>query len=107
MARITSYATASTASDHYLAVDDATNGTKKLPTNDLLVVVASASAVAELPATISDGNITPKHVVVNAVLSNPSAQVSDWTVTTSAGSAEVSGTISGTTDITLYLAERI
>lgn len=107
MARITSYATASTASDHYLVVDDTTAGTKKLPTNDLLVAVVSASAFNELPQTISDSSITPKHVVVNSVLSNPSAQTGDWTVTTSAGSVEISGTISGSTAITLYLAERI
>lgn len=107
MARITSYATASSASGHYLVVDDTTNGTKKLPTNDLLVTVASASAVDSLPETISNSNITSKHVVVNSVLSNPSAQTGDWTVTTSAGSVEISGEISGTTNITLYLAETV
>ena len=107
MARITSYATASAASDHYLVVDDATNGTKKLPTNDFLVTVVTSASFSELPQTLSNSNITPKHVVVNSTLSNPSAQTGDWTVTTAAGSATVSGTISGATTLTLYLAEMV
>ena len=107
MARITSYATASSASDHYLVVDDATAGTKKLPTNDFLVTVVTASAVDTLPLTLEDSNITPKHIVVNSVLSDPSAQTGDWTVTTSAGSVEISGSISGSTAVTLYLAEMV
>ena len=60
--------------------------------------------VSSLPVTISDADITANHEVINAVLSNPSAQTGDWTVTTSAGSAVISGSISGTTNITLYLA---
>lgn len=68
------------------------------------VITLSASTVSSLPHTISDANITANHVVVWAVLSNPYSQVSDWTVTTSAGSAVISGTINGGTNITLYLA---
>lgn len=73
------------------------------------VIVVSTSSVSSLPVTISDADITADHVCVKAVLSNPSAQTADWTVTTSAGSAVVSGTsaISGTTDITLYLATKM
>ena len=107
MARITSYTTASTASDRYLVVDDTTNGTMKLPTNTFLTVAVSAEAFDSLPQTLSDSNISPKHVVVNAVLSNPSAQTGDWTVTTSAGSADISGSIDGSTAITLYLAAAV
>ena len=87
MGRITSYTTASTANGRYLVVDDTTNGTMKLSTNKLLTLVVSASSVSSLPVTISDSDISAKHVVVNSVLSNPSAQPGDWTVTTSAGSA--------------------
>lgn len=68
------------------------------------VVVATKASVSSLPTTISDAKITSDHVLLNSVLSNPSAQTGDWTVTTSAGQAVISGTISGTTDITLYLA---
>lgn len=70
------------------------------------VLVVSASSVSDLPETISDGRILDTHVCVKAELSNPSAQIKDWIVTTSNGSVEIDGTdaISGETDITLYLA---
>ena len=67
------------------------------------VVEVTATDVASLPVTITNNNILAKHVCTKAVLSNPSAQMSDWTVTTSAASAEITGTISDTTNITLYL----
>ena len=66
-------------------------------------LIVSASSVSSLPTTISDTRITSGHVVVKAELSTPSAQTGDWTVTTSAGEAVISGSISGTTNITLYL----
>lgn len=68
------------------------------------VVVVSKSSVSSLSTTISDSNITAKHVVVSSTLSNPSAQTGDWTVTTSNGSLSIAGSIDGTTDITLVLA---
>lgn len=68
------------------------------------VIEVSASSVSSLPTTISSSRIHDNHVCTKAVLSNPLAQTGDWTVTTSAGSLEISGSISGTTDITLYLA---
>ena len=67
-------------------------------------VKLTASSVSSLPKTISNTAITANHEVINCVLSNASAQTSDWTVTTSAGSAVISGSISGSTTITLYLA---
>jgi len=70
------------------------------------VIVVGTTNVSSLPTTISDDRILDNHVCVKAELSSPSAQTDDWTVTTSAGSAVISGTsaISGVTDITLYLA---
>ena len=68
------------------------------------VVTVSKSSVSSLPTTITDSSILAKHKCVKATLSNPSAQTGDWTVTTSAGSLTISGTISGTTDIELDLA---
>ena len=71
------------------------------------VTEVSASGVSSLPITISNANILEKHVCVKAVLSNPSAQMDDWEFTPSAGSAVISGSISGTTDITLYLGLKV
>jgi len=76
----------------------------RIPSTCLTV---TSSSFSSLPQTISDSNITSEHVVVNSVLSNPSAQTGDWTVTTSAGSLTISGTISGSTTITLYLMRGI
>ena len=75
-----------------------TNNVAKCET--LVVSIASFSA---LPQTITNANIEDDMVVVNSVLSNPSAQTGDWTVTTSSGSLTISGSISGTTTATLYL----
>ena len=69
------------------------------------VIKVSKSSVSSLPTTITDSGITNKMECIKAVLSNPAAQRSDWTVTTSNGSLQISGTISGTTNITLYLDE--
>lgn len=71
------------------------------------VVEVSASSVSSLPATITNAAILEDHVCVKAVLSNPSAQTGDWTVTTANGSATISGTINGSTDITLYLELKV
>ena len=69
-------------------------------------VVVTSSSFSSLPQTLSNANLTASHVVINSVLSNPSAQTGDWTVTTSSGSLSISGSISGSTTITLYLIEQ-
>ena len=62
--------------------------------------------VTSLPKTVSNANIKSNMVVIEFLLSNPSVQAGDWTVTTSAGSLQISGTkTAGSTDITLYLLE--
>lgn len=67
-------------------------------------LVLTKSAVSSLPTTISSLDVETDMVCINATLSNPSAQISDWTVNTNtAGACTISGSISGTTDITLYL----
>ena len=76
------------------------NATAIAKCETLVVSVASFSA---LPQTITNANIEDDMVVVNSVLSNPSAQTGDWTVTTSSGSLTISGSISGSTTATLYL----
>lgn len=75
----------------------------KAAINAIKTVEVTSSSFSSLPVTISDSNITADHVVVNSVLSNPSAQTGDWTVTTSTGSLTISGSISGSTTVTLYL----
>ena len=67
------------------------------------VLVIEIASFSSLSKTVSNANITSDMVVVNSVLSNPSAQTGDWTVTTSNGSLTISGTISGSTTLTLYL----
>lgn len=69
------------------------------------VVKVSFSSFSSLPQTVSNANVTATMEVVNAILSNPAAQTGDWTVTTAAGSVTVSGNISGSTTLTLYLSE--
>ena len=71
------------------------------------IVKVVFSSFSTLPQTVSDTNVTATQEVVNAVLSNPAAQTGDWTVTTAAGSVTVSGTINGSTTLTLYLAEPV
>lgn len=96
---------AATASQHTSDIQTLTNNVSANATaiakcETLVVSVASFSA---LPQTITNANIEDDMVVVNSVLSNPSAQTGDWTVTTSSGSLTISGSISGTTTATLYL----
>lgn len=68
-------------------------------------VVKVSDSISSLPATLTDSNITADMEVLHSVLSNPSAQAGDWTVTTSAGSLTISGSLTSgaETDITLYL----
>lgn len=70
---------------------------------DLHTFVLDCGTLSSMPATITDDEITEDMIAVNAILGTPSAQTSDWTVTTSAGSLTISGTISGSTTLTLYL----
>lgn len=66
----------------------------------LKIEIASFSS---LPQTVSNANIESDMICVHSELGTPSAQVSDWTVSTSNGSLVVSGSISGSTTLTLYL----
>lgn len=69
------------------------------------VLVISVASFNSLPQTISNSNIESDMVAVNSVLSNPSAQASDWTVTTSSGSLTIAGSINGSTTMTIYLSK--
>jgi hypothetical protein len=71
----------------------------------LETLIVSISSVSSLPVTANNSDIESDMVVINSELSVPSAQISDWTVTTASGSLTVSGSISGTTNIKLYLTK--
>ena len=72
--------------------------------DSLKVLVVTLSAFSSLPATFYETAVTADHVCIKAELGTPSAQTDDWTVTTSVGELTISGSISGSTTATLYLA---
>lgn len=102
---LNSHAGALSSSD-YLATDNGVN-TTKIPVTAIsdmaTVMVLSVASFSSLPLTVSNADITSDMVVVNSELGTPSAQTGDWTVTTSNGSLTVSGSISGSTTLKLYL----
>lgn len=67
------------------------------------LVVINCGTVSSLSFTKDNANILADHVVLKAELGTPSAQTSDWTVATSAGSLTISGSIDGSTTVKLYL----
>ena len=67
-------------------------------------LVLSANSISALPYDFNNTAIDTDMVCLKAVLSNPAAQTADWTVNTdTAGRCRISGTINGTTNLTLYL----
>jgi len=64
------------------------------------------SSVSSLPQTVSNANVESDMVVIKSYLSNPAVQTGEWSVSTSNGSFTVSGSISGTTNITLYFLKK-
>lgn len=72
------------------------------------IYVVSISNVNALPLRYptsgTDEKIKATNKVVSMDLSIPGAQTSDWTITTYDGYLEITGTITGSSDITLYLA---
>jgi hypothetical protein len=67
------------------------------------VLQIDVASFSSLPQTVTNANIESDMVVVNSFLGNPPAQTGDWTVTTTNGSLTISGTISRSTTLTLYL----
>lgn len=72
--------------------------------NGLVTVVVNVPSFSSLPLTITDERIVREHGVQNSVLSNPSAQTSDWSVAPTDGSITISGSINGTTSLELHMA---
>lgn len=85
---------------------DGTNWLVSSDTASAGVLVVEKSGVSSLTTDIDDTRISQNHVLVDIVLSNPSAQTADWTWTTYNGYIRFgpSGAISGSTDITAILA---
>ena len=69
----------------------------------LQVLAVNCGTISSLPKTVTNANITNDMVVLQSTLGTPTAQLSDWTVTTANGTLTISGTISGSTTLTLYL----
>lgn len=67
------------------------------------IVGVTKTGVSSLPTTISNAGITSNMYVLQETLSNPHAQMGQWTVTTANGSVTISGNIHGSTNITLLL----
>lgn len=72
---------------------------------DAGVILVTKSSITSLPITITDERILEEHVCIKMVLSNPSRQAGDWTITTSAGSLTISGALFDVLgSVSLYLA---
>ena len=67
------------------------------------VLVVSCGTVSSLPITINNNSIEDDMVVIQSTITYPQVQLSDWTVTTANGSLTISGSISGSSTVTLYL----
>ena len=67
------------------------------------IISVNCGTVSSLPFTKNNANILASHVVLAAVLGTPFAQQDNWTVATSDGSLTISGTITGSTTVVLYL----
>lgn len=69
----------------------------------LEVLVVDCGTISSLPTTISNSAIEGDMVVLQSVLGTPSAQTGQWEVATTSESLTISGSISGSTALTLYL----
>lgn len=78
---------------------------RKACTGVFIENVSSLPATYTQLATMDSTLITENYYCISMRLSNPAAQAGDWTVTTEQGKVTVSGEISGTTDIILFLAD--
>jgi hypothetical protein len=68
-------------------------------------IFITISNLSALPHTVTNSKITANHRVVDMVLSNTSAQPSDWSYSTASGTLTISGTISAATNVFIQLAK--
>ena len=99
-------------SDCYIRVDN-DDKTIKTYASDFtyqacsLSIMLRSSSFNSLPVTITDSHIKSYHYVARCELSNPTAQTSDWTITTSNGSLTIAGSINGSTMVNILLVKPI
>lgn len=67
------------------------------------ILIYDIASFSSLPQTVTDSLITADHVLLRSELGTPTAQASDWTVTTAAGSLTVSGTMASSSSTTMRL----
>lgn len=70
------------------------------------LIELNTNSFNSLPLVINDNRITSDHVVAEWVISNSSAQTSDWNWTTEKGKITITGSISGSTTLYLLLGKR-
>lgn len=80
------------------------NVLEQVAENTFAVELIHCGTISSLPVTIEDSSIDSSMILIKSYLDTPAAQTSDWTVTTADGSVTISGTISGSTTVKLYLA---
>lgn len=76
-------------------------------TSTINAMVVTTPSFSSLPQTFSAAGITEDYELVQngfAMLSTPSAQGSDWTITTGAGTIAINGTFSGSTPTTVTMS---
>lgn len=67
------------------------------------IIRVRINSLSSLPVTINNAAITANHEVIGYSLSGTSAMIGAWTWTTTAGSLTISGSIRGSTPLTVYL----
>jgi len=70
---------------------------------DKRIVSINCGTISSLPHTVTNANITAKHVPLMWRFGSPTAQNGDWSVSTSAGSLTISGEINGSTALYLIM----
>ena len=70
---------------------------------DKRIVLINCGMITAASTTITNANITAKHVVLRAIIGTPTALGGNLTVTTSDGSMTITGTINGGTTLSLVL----
>lgn len=97
--------TAPTTNDSIVMVDRTTNEGRIMDATAFArtILEVNCGTISSLPATVSNTGITSDMVVVNSTLGTPAAMTGNWTVNTSNGSVTISGNISGSTTLKLYL----
>ena len=98
----------------FFATDNGTN-TTKVTAQDILdasaqevgILMIQTASFSSLPKLIENTAIKADAVVLNSWLSDESVMVGDWEIVPSAGALTITGSISGTTTMTLIIANAV